>query len=105
MVIDYVCKVISWVSVRFDQNQIFQFLVVYCDISVDYIMECCSSLCWHIETDYVWFSCIKTTLYFFFGKFKAAFVINGNLFSCHNTFHTFQFFLLTETVVCITLFY
>ena len=105
MVIDYVCKVISWVSVRFDQDQIFQFLIVYCDISVDYIMECCSSHCWHIETDYVWFSCIKTTLYFFFGKFKAAFVINGNLFSCHNTFHTFQFFLLTETVVCITLFY
>ena len=26
MVIDYVCKVISWVSIRFDQDQIFQYI-------------------------------------------------------------------------------
>ena len=48
------------------QDKVFHLFVVNCDISIDHIMECRSSFCRHIKADNVWFSCIKTSLYFFF---------------------------------------
>ena len=39
MVIHNVCEVISWKSVGFDEDHIVKLRVVYCDISVDLIVE------------------------------------------------------------------
>ena len=104
MVIYNVCKVVGRVSVRLDQNQVFHFFVVYCDVSVNYIVESSGSLCRHIETDNMRFACIQTSLYFFFGKVQTSLVIDGDLLACNDTFHGFQFLRTAEAVVSITLF-
>ena len=103
MVIYNVCKVVGRVSVRLDQDQVFHFFVVYCDVSVNHIVESSSSLCRHIETDNMRFACIQTSLYFFFGKVQTSLVIDGDLLACNYTFHRFQFLRTAEAVVSITL--
>ena len=105
MVVYNVGKVIGWVSVGFDQDQILQLLVVYCDVSVDYIMEGGCSFCRHVETDYMGLACIQTALYFFLGKLQAAFVIDRDLLACNYALHALQFFLLAEAVVSVSLVY
>ncbi len=76
MVIDDVCEVVGRISVGFDQNQVFQLLVVYGDVSVDLIVEGCGSFGRHIETDDVRFAGCQIGLYFLFGKTKAVFVVD-----------------------------
>ena len=87
MIVYNVSKIISRISVRFDQDQILKLLIVYCNISVNYIMESGSSLCRHVKTNYMWLSGIQTALNFFLGKLQAAFVINGNLLACYHALH------------------
>ncbi len=41
MIINYICKIICRISVRFDQDHIVQLCIRLCDISVNLIMECC----------------------------------------------------------------
>ena len=103
VVINNVCEVVCGISVGFNQDQIFHLLIVDCDIAVNNIVECCSSLCRHIETDNMRFSRIQTTLNLFFGKVETSLIIDGDLLACNCTFHTLQFFLAAEAVVCISL--
>ena len=103
MVINYVCKIVCRISIRFDQDQILHLFIVDCDITVNNIVEGCSSLCRHIETDNMRFSRIQTTLNLFFGKVETSLIIDGDLLACNCTFHTLQFFLAAEAVVCISL--
>lgn len=76
MVVDDVCEVVGRISVGFDQDQVFQLLVVYGDVSVDLIVEGCGSFGRHIETDDVRFAGCQIGLYFLFGKTKAVFVVD-----------------------------
>ena len=103
MIVHYVCKIIGRIAVRLDQDQIFHFLIIYCDISVNHIMEGSGSLCGHIKPDHMRLSCCKTSFHFFLWKLQAALVINGNFFSCHHALHGFQFFLSAEAVVSVAL--
>ena len=43
MVINYVCEVICGETVGLDKNHIIKFCIVYADISVNLIMEGCST--------------------------------------------------------------
>ena len=103
VVINNVCEVVCGISVGFNQDQIFHLLIVDCDIAVNNIVECCSSLCRHIETDNMRLTCIQTALNLFFGKVKTSLVVDGDLLTCNCTFHALQLFLATEAVVCISL--
>ena len=44
MVVHNVCKVVGRISIGFDEDHVVEFCVVYCDISVDLVMECGGSL-------------------------------------------------------------
>ena len=58
MVIHNVCEVVGWVSVGFDKDHIVELCVVYRDISVDLIVECCSSLFRVVLADNERLSCL-----------------------------------------------
>ena len=87
VVIYNVCKVIGWVSIGFDQDQILKLFVVYCNVSVNNIMEGSSSLCRHVKTNYVRLTSIQAALNLLPGKLQTAFVIDGYLLACNNTLH------------------
>ena len=103
MIIDNICKVVSRISIGFDQDHIIQFIIFYCNISVQLIMESCGSFGWHVDTDNIWFSCCQICLDFFFGQVQAVFVIHGDLFSCYFCLQAFQTFFITETIVSVSL--
>ena len=103
VVVYNVCKIVSRVSVGFDQDQILHLLVIYSDITIDNIMESGGSFCRHVETDNMRFACIKTLLHFFFGQVQTSLVIDGNFLTCNNTFHGFQFFRSAEAIISISL--
>ena len=58
MVIHNVCEVVGWVSVGFDKNHIVELCVVYRDISVNLIVECCSSFFRVVLADNERLSCL-----------------------------------------------
>ena len=105
MVVDDVCEVVGRISVGFDQNQVFQLLVVYGDVSVDLIVEGCGSFGRHIETDDVRFAGCQIGLYFLFGKTKAVFVVDRDFFSAYVTLALAQALCVTEAVISVTLLY
>ena len=105
MVVDDVCEVVGRISVGFDQDQVFQLLVVYGDVSVDLIMESGCSFGRHIETDDVRFAGCQIGLYFLFGKTKAVFVVDGDFFSAYVTSALAQALCIAEAVIGIPLLY
>ena len=81
MIIYNVCKVVSRISVGFDQDHVIQLRVWLCNVSVNLIMESCLSFIRYIGTDNIRFSCCQICLDFFFGKMQTMFVINADLFT------------------------
>ena len=102
MVVDYICKIISRVSVGLDQNHVVQFVIVDCDVAVNLILEGCSSLGRHIDSDNVGFSGCQICLDFLLGKVQAVFVINMNLFTAYVGRQRFQTFFITEAVISVS---
>ena len=67
MVIDYIGKIIRWVSIRLDQYHIVQLGVVHGDVTVNLIVERGSSLGWIILADDVRHAGCQIGLHFFPG--------------------------------------
>ena len=103
MIIDNICKVVGWISVRFDQDHIIQLIIFYGDISVQLIVEGCGSFGRHIDTNNVWFSCCQVCLDFFFRQMQTVFVVYGDLFSCYFCLQTFQTFFIAEAIISVSL--
>ena len=67
MVIDYIGKIIRWVSIRLDQSRSVQLGVVHGDITVNLIVERGSSLRWIVLADDVRHAGGQIGLHFFPG--------------------------------------
>ena len=81
MIVYYICKVISRISVGFDQDHIIQLRVRLRDISVNLVMESCLAFIRYIGTDNIWFPGSQICLNLFFGKMQTVFVIDTDFFS------------------------
>ena len=86
MIIYNVCKVVSRISVGFDQDHVIQLRVWLCNVSVNLIMESCLSLIRHICTNNKWLTCCKVRFYFFFGKVQTVLVIYTDFFTTYILF-------------------
>ena len=106
VVIHNVCKVVCGETVCFHQDLVIQFCVVYCDVAVNNVAECCCTFIRHFLTDYEGFACIQFSLYFFSRQTQTVTVIfcKGSTFTIF-CFQTFQSFFCTEAVVCFAFFY
>ena len=67
MVIYYVCKIISRISVRFHKNHIIQLCIIHLDVSVKLIMEYGFTLIRIVLTNDKGFTLCQIFLYFLFG--------------------------------------
>ena len=65
MIIHNVCKIVSRISVRLDQDHVVQFRIIYRDIAINFILKCCCALCRVVLTDNIWDSGCKLLFNFF----------------------------------------
>ena len=102
MIVDDVCEVICRISVRFQQDLIFEFLVLYGDIAIDTVMECRLAGKRHFLSDNIGNARFQVLFDLLFGKISAvtvvaaldaAFLVQGS-----------EALLTAETVVGVSLF-
>ena len=86
MIVHYIGKIVSGVSVGLNQYHIVQFCVVYCDISIDLIMEGRGAAIGIILANHIGDACGQFCFHFFFGQVKTVLVIDANLLACHHLF-------------------
>ena len=106
VVIHNVCEVVCGETVCFHQDLVIQFCIIYCDIAVNNVAECCCAGIRHFLTDYEGFTSVQFCLYFFLGQTQTVTVIfcKGSTFAVF-FFQAFQSFLCAEAVVCFAFFH
>ena len=106
MVINNVCQVICWESIRFQKYRIRRnVFILPNDVAKKVVVEFCFAFHWNLKTDYVWFSCIKICLYFLWSKVTAvAVVTRSHLVFCLNLADAVKAFCITEAVVSFAVF-
>ena len=83
MIVHYVCKIVSRVSVGLDQDHIVKLCVIDRDIPVDLILKGGRSLGRVVLADNIRNASRKLCLNLFLGKMQTVLVIYRNLFSCY----------------------
>ena len=83
MIITTVCKLVSRISVRLDQDHVVQFCIVYGNVAIDLIFKSGCACSRVVLTDDIRDSGCKLLFYFFLGQVQTMLVIDGNLFSCN----------------------
>ena len=77
VIIYYISEVIGRIAVRLDQDQIVQLVVWHGNVSVNIVVESGGSLCRHVKTDYMGFSCSQFCLYLLFAQMKAVLIVHS----------------------------
>ena len=106
VVINNVCKVICWKSVRLKQNWIWRnIFVLPFNVAQNVVVEYSCTFHWNLKADYVWFSCSKISLNFFFCKVTAVAVVSrSHLVFSLDFADTVKSFCITETVISFAVF-
>ena len=105
MIVHHICKIISGIAVRFDQNHIVQFRVVHSDIAIYLIMEGSLAFRRIVLADHIRHARCQLLFHFLFGQVQAMLIIYIDLLTCYCARQCSQPFLITETIIGFSLFH
>ena len=103
MIIDYVRKIVGWISIGLDQDHIVQLFVRLGNITINLIMECRHALIRHIGTDNIRLACCQIRLDLLLGQMETMLVICSDLLAANVLLQRLKTFFITETVISLAL--